>query len=167
MENTMNIKGKYKYYVKNDGWEHYLFMVVKYKVDNTKKVYKTNFNITQFINDFQSIFFEDLKDTFRRTSRIYADYILNYGVMDMLRFTICKDIKKKHIVAKEKKETVEINDFIKNLTKQKWCEFTLPIDNELNLENMKKEIHDKMFKENSENKINEYQKSRKIKFRED
>ena len=34
-------------------------------------------------------------------------------------------------------------------------------------ENMKKELHDKMFKENSENKINEYQKSRKIKFRED
>ena len=167
MENTMNVKGKYKYYVKYDGLRHNLWMVIKYKVDDTKKVYKTNFNITEFINDFQSIFFEDLKDTFRRTSRIYADYILNYGVMDMLRFTICKDIKKKHIVAKEKKETVEINDFIKNLTKQKWCEFTLPNDNELNLENMKKEIHDKMFKENSENKINEYQKSRKIKFRED
>ena len=79
MENTMNVKGKYKYYVKYDGLRHNLWMVIKYKVDDTKKVYKTNFNITEFINDFQSIFFEDPKDTFRRTSRIYADYILNCG----------------------------------------------------------------------------------------
>ena len=98
----MNVKGKYKYYVKYDGLRHNLWMVIKYKVDDTKKVYKTNFNITEFINDFQSIFFEDPKDTFRRTSRIYADYILNCGVMDMLRFIVCKDIEKKHIVATEK-----------------------------------------------------------------
>ena len=85
----MNVKGKYKYYIKYDGLYHNLWMVVRYKVNNTKKVYKTNFNITEFINDFQSIFFEDPKDIFRRTIRIYADYIFNCGVMDMLCFIAC------------------------------------------------------------------------------
>ena len=32
MENTMNVKGKYKYYVKYDGLRHNLWMVIKYKV---------------------------------------------------------------------------------------------------------------------------------------
>ena len=146
----MNVKGKYKYYVKNDGWEHYLFMVVKYKVDDTKKVYKTNFNITQFINDFDGVYILSIKDMFKRTSRVYADYILNYGVMDMLRFIVCKDIEKKHIVATEKKEIAEVDEFIKNLTKQKWCEFVFPINDKLNLKDMKTEIRDKMYKRNSE-----------------
>ena len=163
----MNVKGKYKYYVKYDGLRHNLWMVIKYKVDDTKKVYKTNFNITKFINDFQSIFFEDLKDTFRRTSRIYADFILNCGVMDMLRFIVCKDIEKKHIVATEKKEIAEVDEFIKNLTKQKWCEFVFPINDKLNLKDMETEIRDKMYKRNSETKTKECQNSRKIKFRKD
>ena len=146
----MNVKGKYKYYVKNDGWEHYLFMVVKYKVDDTKKVYKTNFNITQFINDFDGVYILSIKDMFKRTSRVYADYILNYGVMDMLRYIVCKDIEKKHIVATEKKEIAEVDEFIKNLTKQKWCEFVFPINDKLNLKDIKTEIRDKMYKRNSE-----------------
>ena len=108
----MNVKGKYKYYVKYDGFRHNLWMVIKYKVDDTEKVYKTNFNITSFINDFYAIYFEDPKDTFRRTSRVYADYILNYGVMDMLRFIVCKDIENKHKVATEKKEIAEVDEFI-------------------------------------------------------
>ena len=162
MENTMNVKGKYKYYVKYDGLRHNLWIVIKYKVDNAKKVYKTEFNSTSFINRFNSILFEGSKDKFRRTSRIYADYILNYGVMDMFRFIVCKDIEKKHIVATEKKEIAEVDEFIKNLTKQKWCEFVFPINNKLNLKDMETEIRDKMYKRNKE-----CQNSRKIKFRED
>ena len=146
----MNVKGEYKYYVKYDGWYHSLWMVVKYKVDDREKVYKTNFNITKFINDFNSIFFESSKDMFRRTSHIYADYILDCGVMDMLRFIVYKDIEKKHIVATEKKEIAEVDKFIKKLTEQKWCEFVFPINNKLNLEDMETEIRDKMYKRNSE-----------------
>ena len=152
MENAMNVKGKYKYYVENDGFCHNLWMVIIYKVDSTEKVYKTKLNITKFINDFNSIFLEDSKDMFRRTSHIYADYILNYGNMDMFRFIVCKDIEEKHIVATEKKEIAEVDKFIKNLTKQKWqkwCEFVFPINDKLNLEDMETEIRDKMYKRNS------------------
>lgn len=162
MENVMNVKGEYKYYVEYDGWNHSLWMVIKYKVDNAKKVYKTKFNITSFINRFNSILFEGSKNKFRRTSRIYADYILNYGVMDMFRFIVCKDIEKKHIAAIEKKEMTEVDEFIQNLTKQKWCEFVFPINDKLNLEDMETEIRDKMYKRNKE-----CQNSRKIKFRKD
>ena len=56
----------------------------------------------------------------------------------------------------------EVDEFIQNLTKQKWCEFVFPINDKLNLEDMETEIRDKMYKRNKE-----CQNSRKIKFRKD
>ena len=44
----------------------------------------------------------------------------------------------------------EVDEFIKSLTKQKWCEFVFPINDKLNLEDIETEIRDKMYKRNSE-----------------